>query len=937
MRYAFPLPFLPCPLLHTLALVPILSLYLIMVPHLAIAQSVCSGPLTGVWLIQAAAPAQSDCTFIDCAPFCVCESQKSQTPIPKGSAITHPIASGICHDGNTLSGEEAHPGFLSRFSGTVQASGRPGIVDDVVEFTQVTQVTVSGGDSTLTTTTTVSGTGIVVVPGLLFAPIGVVGNWERHDGTVVSGLPCFSGPAEISTCTAGGQFETLIIPIVVPANIPPIANAGPDQTVTLGSLVTLNGSGSFDPDRSPQPLRFSWTQTGGPAVTLIGSTTATPTVTPTVTGSYTFQLVVNDGQDNSTPDSVTITIIAAGSSIHSLSDAQAFLRSPQALNLAQLAQHTYDANPGSKIPPGSGYTFLPPRVDMNGFVADAYQDQNGNIVVAFRGTDILRAVVQNVAANIGFLGVRIGTLQDYMRQGATFIADIHHRFPNAAITLTGHSLGGGVAEILGEASGLTTVAFNAPGVADVINELRPETDPLAVLNTNHITDNSNLLNVILQGDPVHLVPLGAQIGQQVTLQTDAFGSSIFLPLLGPMLETFVLFYNHRIETIVKQMKSQAPVIIYTSSDGTATTAPGQSYTPEQLAQSIVMPVDTTQSIINGMTQTIKTFNTPVKAGEPVVNDPPPAIAYIFQVGAGDPNFASVALPLLEPSQGSYEIDLFQGGTWQFLTFLDPLTVFVFPESGGVDKFRVTGINAPNLAPTDPFLTQLTFVSDGTFTGTITALSPEPDTVPPTTTASATPPPNATGWNNTNVTIMLSAVDNPGGSGVKQLQFSLTGASSGMQTVPGSSAVVAIANEGVTTLTYFATDNAGNQEVSKTLTVRIDKTPPAITVSSNPTTLWPPNGKMVSVTIAGTITDAGSGVNASTATYAVTDEYGSAQPSGKVTLGSNGNYSFTIQLQASRDGNDKDGRKYTITVKAQDNAGTSGSASTVVTVPHDQGN
>src|SRR5215471_9082646 len=68
-------------------------------------------------------------------------------------------------------------------------------------------------------------------------------------------------------------------------------------------------------------------------------------------------------------------------------------------------------------------------------------------------------------------------------------------------------------------------------------------------------------------------------------------------------------------------------------------------------------------------------------------------------------------------------------------------------------------------------------------------------------------------------------------------------------------------------------------------------------------------------MSGSITDAGSGVNASTATYAVTDEYGSVQPSGHVILGSDGEYSCTIQLQASRNGDDKDGRQYIITASA----------------------
>jgi hypothetical protein len=58
-------------------------------------------------------------------------------------------------------------------------------------------------------------------------------------------------------------------------------------------------------------------------------------------------------------------------------------------------------------------------------------------------------------------------------------------------------------------------------------------------------------------------------------------------------------------------------------------------------------------------------------------------------------------------------------------------------------------------------------------------------------------------------------------------------------------------------------------------------PPAISIAANPEMLWPPNGKMVPVTISGAIKDGGAGVNPSTVTYAVTDEYGRVQPSGTV--------------------------------------------------------
>jgi hypothetical protein len=89
---------------------------------------------------------------------------------------------------------------------------------------------------------------------------------------------------------------------------------------------------------------------------------------------------------------------------------------------------------------------------------------------------------------------------------------------------------------------------------------------------------------------------------------------------------------------------------------------------------------------------------------------------------------------------------------------------------------------------------------------------------------------------------------------------------------------------------------------------------------------------------GTIKDeaGGSGVNPGSAAFFVVDEYRQVQPIGSVTLASDGSYSFTVKLQASRDGNDHNGRLYAITVNASDSAGNSASATTNVVVPHDQG-
>lgn len=116
----------------------------------------------------------------------------------------------------------------------------------------------------------------------------------------------------------------------------------------------------------------------------------------------------------------------------------------------------------------------------------------------------------------------------------------------------------------------------------------------------------------------------------------------------------------------------------------------------------------------------------------------------------------------------------------------------------------------------------------------------------------------------------------------------------------------------------------------------DTTAPVITTAATPSTLWPPNGRMREVVVSGTITDADSGVNAGTATYAAGDEYGLVQSGGPIPIASDGSYKVTVWLEASRRGDDYDGRHYVITIAAQDRAGNSGSSASVVTVPHDMG-
>lgn len=88
---------------------------------------------------------------------------------------------------------------------------------------------------------------------------------------------------------------------------PPIADAGPNQTVNPSSLVILDGSASSDVNGDA--LSYSWTQLSGSKVELLSDRTANPSFSAgTDGGSYIFQLTVKNSVGASAIDLVTIGV-----------------------------------------------------------------------------------------------------------------------------------------------------------------------------------------------------------------------------------------------------------------------------------------------------------------------------------------------------------------------------------------------------------------------------------------------------------------------------------------------------------------------------------------------------------------------------------------------------------------------------------------------------
>ena len=118
------------------------------------------------------------------------------------------------------------------------------------------------------------------------------------------------GSYTLQLIVSDAQLESEPDTIVLTSyNIAPVANAGLDRTINVGDSISLDGSGSSDANADLLSYRWSLINVpDGSAAVITDETTATPTVSFDKSGIYIAQLIANDGQLDSQPDTVVLNV-----------------------------------------------------------------------------------------------------------------------------------------------------------------------------------------------------------------------------------------------------------------------------------------------------------------------------------------------------------------------------------------------------------------------------------------------------------------------------------------------------------------------------------------------------------------------------------------------------------------------------------------------------
>lgn len=187
----------------------------------------------------------------------------------------------------------------------------------------------------------------------------------------------------------------------------------------------------------------------------------------------------------------------------------------EAAPYARLSEAVYatDTPAGQQV---GDWTLVPGgdfRDDETGFHAAVYKDDDGNYVVAYQGTDATSLDDWITNAQSAF------TTPDQYLQAMSLAIQMKQRFGDK-VTLTGHSLGGGLCQAAANATGLDCFSFNPANISEEMINAYPQANGRIV----NIVNGSEILNDV--NTATDYLSFASKLGETQVLNYDIEGQPV---------------------------------------------------------------------------------------------------------------------------------------------------------------------------------------------------------------------------------------------------------------------------------------------------------------------------------------------------------------------------------------------------------------------------
>lgn len=386
---------------------------------------------------------------------------------------------------------------------------------------------------------------------------------------------------------------------------------------------------------------------------------------------------------------------------------------PTNIHLAQMAANAYLSSAGDRI---GSFLRVPNGVtgtrDDNGqrIFAEAYVSAGSNggrdqVVIAIRGTT---GGVDHIYRNGTFLtGEAFSSFETSALDIANLVGRLHNTYPNADFTLTGHSLGGALAQAVGDALNVDAIGFDAPGANGALNaNIKTLIGQLAKGNQANVvySASDDLKNIRYYGDVVSLV--GNPYGDVGTIIPSNVAVLAAIALANSQFPGVCILACHKIDRIV------AELLLGTQ--------------PVEGVVDALTAFRATNFGIDGADIGRKIFNTEVSRGAFNFFDPPLLGNFVrLDLLDSDTFLESIYLPGIDTQ---FDIYTLNDGIWQLFGTTRGFAEFSVPISQSYlfSNARALEDDFGN------FVVGLKFGSDGFFRGSLSSIQfgsaiPEPST------------------------------------------------------------------------------------------------------------------------------------------------------------------------------------------------------------------